>query len=544
LSLETSVNIASHLPAMARRQPDNLAVTLWSGESLTFKELDEASGTLARGLESVGIGRGVRTVLMVKPSLDFFTLTFALFKCGAVPVVVDPGMGIKNLGVCLAEAEPEAFIGIPKAHAARLLFKWAKGTIRINVTVGRRWFWGGHTLGAVSLRGQADVEYVPATTGADETAAILFTSGSTGVPKGAVYTHGNFSAQVERIRETYGIKPGEIDMPTFPLFALFDPALGMAAVIPDMDASRPADVKPENIIEPILHHGVTNIFGSPALIDKVGRYGGAHGVKLPSLKRAITAGAPVPARVLERFSNMLSPDAQVFTPYGATESLPVCSIGSAEVLSETREKTEQGAGICVGRPVKGMTVAVIRISEEPIKEWSEALRVPRGEVGEIAVKGPVVTRSYLNRQTETELAKITVPGSANFYHRMGDLGYFDDEGRLWFCGRKSHRVVTSNETYYTIPCEGVFNAHPKVYRSALVGARLHSRVEPVLVVQLEAGVQESKDLRQALLSLGAAQPLTKKIQTLLFHKSLPVDIRHNSKIFREKLAVWATERLR
>ncbi|TDI42309.1 MAG: peptide synthase [Acidobacteria bacterium] len=544
MSLETSVNIASHLPAMARRQPDNLAVTLWSGESLTFKELDEASGTLARGLESVGIGRGVLTVLMVKPSLDFFTLTFALFKCGAVPVVVDPGMGIKNLGVCLAEAQPEAFIGIPKAHAARILFRWAKGTIRTNVTVGRRWFWGGYTLDAVSRRGQADVEYVLATTGPDETAAILFTSGSTGVPKGAVYTHGNFSAQVEMIRQTYGIKPGEIDMPTFPLFALFDPALGMAAVIPDMDASRPADVKPENIIEPILRHGVTNMFGSPALIDKVGRYGEAHGVKLPSLKRAITAGAPVPARVLERFSNMLSPDAQVFTPYGATESLPVCSIGSAEVLSETREKTEQGAGICVGRPVKGMTVAVIRISEEPIKEWSEALRVPRGEVGEIAVKGPVVTRSYLNRESETKLAKITVPGSADCYHRMGDLGYFDDEGRLWFCGRKSHRVVTSNETYYTIPCEGVFNAHPKVYRSALVGARHHSRVEPVLVVQLEAGVQESKDLRQELLSLGAAQPLTKKIQTLLFHKSLPVDIRHNSKIFREKLAVWATERLR
>jgi acyl-coenzyme A synthetase/AMP-(fatty) acid ligase len=335
-------------------------------------------------------------------------------------------------------------------------------------------------------------------------------------------------------------------MPTFPLFALFDPALGMSAVIPDMDATRPAAVKPENIIEPILRHGVTNMFGSPALIDKVGRYGEAHGVKLPSLKRAISAGAPMPARVLERFTKMLSPEAQVFTPYGATESLPVCSIGSAEVLAETGKKTDQGAGICVGRPVNGMTVEVIRMSEddEPIKEWNEALRVPRGEVGEIAVKGPVVTRSYFNRDAATELAKIAVPGSAELYHRMGDLGYFDDEGRLWFCGRKTHRVVVGDETYYTIPCEGVFNAHPKVYRSALVGAKLHSEIEPVLVVELEADARESSGLRQELLDLGAAQPHTKKIQTLLFHKSLPVDIRHNSKIFREKLALWASERLR
>ena len=132
----------------------------------------------------------------------------------------------------------------------------------------------------------------PVETSEDDIAAILFTSGSTGVPKGAVYTHGNFLAQVELLKETYGIEPGEIDLPTFPLFALFDPALGMSAVIPEMDPTRPANVDPEKILGAIQRYGVTNTFGSPALLHRVGSYGAAHGVKLPTLRRVISAGAP------------------------------------------------------------------------------------------------------------------------------------------------------------------------------------------------------------------------------------------------------------
>ena len=359
---------------------------------------------------------------------------------------------------------------------------------------------------------QPDEPFLAAATTADETAAILFTSGSTGPPKGVVYTHGIFVNQVKALGELYAIEPGEIDLCTFPLFALFAPALGMTSIVPEMDATRPADVDPSKILHAIESFGASNLFGSPALIRRVGEYGAERGVKLPSLRRVISAGAPVPSRVLERFATMLSPGVQIFTPYGATESLPVASIGSDEILGETRHATDRGAGVCVGRPATGMRVEVIAIDDEPIVEWSDELLVPDGTIGEIAVQGTVVTRSYFNRFLATRLAKIGVPfapliknqvlkvigestglvlhkagptfdSGGPFWHRMGDLGYRDEQGRIWFCGRKAHRVITADGTLYTIPCEAVFNTHPRVNRTALVGIGTAGQQRPVLCVE-------------------------------------------------------------
>ncbi|MEE8321122.1 MAG: fatty acid CoA ligase family protein [Gammaproteobacteria bacterium] len=545
-----TANIASHLPAMAKQQPDTLAVAVQrKGKhylQYTYRQLDEASDRIARGLQEIGIVKGTRTVLMVKPSLDFFALVFALFKVGAVLVAVDPGIGIRDLGKCLAEAEPDAFIGIKTAHIARLLFGWARKTLSINVIADPgiiigRWMC---SLEQVNRFGSGSDKPGIYDTQPGDMAAILFTSGSTGVPKGVIYTHANFTAQVNALQDLYQIQPGEIDVATFPLFALFAPAMGMTSVIPDMDFTRPGQVDPVRIFEAIDNFGATTMFGSPALLNRVGRYGIEHNKTLPSLRRVLSAGAPVPAVVIERFKQMLNPDVQIFTPYGATESLPVSSIGSDDVLGETRIATERGKGVCVGKPVDGLEVKVIKITDTAIPQWRDELVVPADEIGEIAVKGPQVTGAYYNRPQANELAKI-MDGDNGFWHRMGDIGYIDAQGRLWFCGRKSQRVITEHGVLFTIPCEGVFNVHPGVFRTALVGVTMNNETVPVLCVELEAENRNADhdDLCKELIQLGSQFEHTRRIGTFLVHPAFPVDIRHNAKISRKQLAQWAQEKL-
>lgn len=508
-------------------------------DSFTFRQLDTLSGYIARGLHEIGIDRGVRTVLMVRPSIDFFALTFALFKVGAVPVLIDPGMGIRNLGRCLAEARPTGFIGIPKAHVARRILRWGRETIHVSVTTGSRFLGGKHTVGDLQRIGERLGPLTIAETRPDETAAILFTSGSTGIAKGAVYTHGIFAAQVESLKAIYGIEPGEVDLCTFPLFALFAPALGMTAVIPEMDPTRPARVDPIKIITAIEQFKVTNLFGSPALINRVGLYGEQRGIKLPTLRRVISAGAPAIAMVVQRFAAMLAPGVQVFTPYGATESLPVANIGSDTILNETRQLTDIGCGVCVGVPVPGMDVRIIPIRDDPIPVFDPATCLKRHRVGEIAVCGPVVTKEYFGRPEATALAKMR-DAEGRVWHRMGDVGYFDDYGRLWFCGRKAHRVEARNQTLFTDKVEPIFNTVPGVRRTGLVGVKRNGETHPVLCVELEETCERPwRDVDRDLRALAEKFDYSCRIEVFLeYPRDFPVDPRHNSKIFREKLAHW------
>ena len=545
-------NIASYLPARAVERPDGPAVVMPEGYNglgkrcyshLTFSQLDRLCDAYAHGLRAQGFARGDRVLLMVRQGLELIALTFALFKLGCVPVLIDPGMGRKGFLRCVESCAPSRMVGIPLAHTAKILFRGAFESVETAVITEPRWYSGAPALSRI-----ADFEagpFEPVDTGRDELAAILYTSGSTGPPKGVLYTHGIFDGQVGAIGEMYGVEAGEACVPGFPLFALFSVALGMRCVIPDMDPSKPAEVDPANLVEAIRDFGATMAFGSPAIWVAVARFCEAKGLTLPSITRLLTFGAPISPLLMERYTRIL-PNGSIHTPYGATESLPVASISSDEVLAETAEASKEGRGMCVGRPIERATVRLLRITDEAIPSWDAAEEVAPGEIGEITVRGPNVTQGYDRRPEHDRLSKIA-PGvedeSPTLWHRMGDVGYLDEQGRLWFCGRKAHRVETVQGTMFSVPCEAIFNNHPRVYRSALVGLGPRGQQVPAIVVEPEPGqfpdgAQAEAAFREELLALGRANELTRGIERIYFHRAFPVDKRHNAKIHREELAEW------
>ena len=538
-------NIATHLAHRAAAAPYQVALYAPTDRSiggrasyihLTYAQLEAEVALLAQGFAADGLTPGTRVAVMVPPSLPFFVLTFALFRAGLVPVFIDPGMGFASLKRCLAQAKPTVFIGVAKAHVARLILGWRRGSWTRLLQVGDRSFFLGVTaLDDLRRAGAKQTQRLP--TVADATAAILFTSGSTGTPKGVVYGHEQFNAQIAALKSLFDIQPGEIDLGTFPLFALYAPALAMTGVIPSMDFTRPAQVDAAKMFAAIDDFGVSNMFGSPALLRALANFGVPRGVSLPSLRRFISAGAAMDPKILRQAVKMLGPKAQIFTPYGATEVLPVSCIGSDEILSDTAAGAAAGRGICVGKPAPGVELRVISISDDAIDLWRDDLCVEQGVVGEIVVGAAQVTLAYDQCPEATRLAKIPLRHSEGLLHRMGDLGYLDSRGRLWFCGRKAHRLQLQSSEMYTEICEGIFNAQPHIYRSALVGCGAPGRMTPVLCVEAEerlSKVQQAQ-LTRSLRTAAMAHDETAAIAEFRFYDHLPVDTRHNSKIRREQL---------
>ncbi len=575
-SVQPRINVADRLAEAARERPDAIALATPTGRggwrSITLSELDSDATLAARGLAAMGVGPGKRIALLVKPSVEFVTLVFALLRTGATMVLVDAGLGRKNIVRCLASTEPDGFVAIPIGHALRVVKSKQFAKAKLNVTVGRRWFWGGETLESVKRLGESAIrnpQSAIAHTIASDPAAIVFTSGSTGPPKDVLYTHETFVTQCAMIQAEYDIRPGDIDLACFPLFGLFNVACGVTTVLPDMDFSRPASCDPKKVLAAANHWKVTQAFASPAVWDRVSRYCDTTGERIPTLRKILSCGAPVPAKVLRRTLACVHPDAQMHTPYGATEALPIATIEAQEILGETAAKTDEGAGVCVGRKfgtrehadlidgepttqVVGVESPfewrVIRITDTPIATIDETEELPTGEIGELIVRGPQVSTRYLSGEPGASATGVNphnahakISDGVTVWHRMGDVGYFDAEGRFWYCGRKSQRVVTDHGTVYTECAEGVFNAHTEVSRAALVGFGDRSNQVAAMCVMYRTPHDEWPELfktgdgaREAE-RIGCNSIATSLIQTVIPTAKFPVDARHNSKIVREIL---------
>ncbi len=524
---------------MAAAQPQTAALKIPRGRTrtgdidyltLSFAELDAEVAAWSARLAGAGVTRGDRTLVMVRQGLPLIASVFAIFRLGAVPVVIDPGMGLKSFLACVAHARPRALVGIPTAQIVSRVFRAPFRSVQVRVSAASA------LAARISAAPRAAQDVRAVNSPATDLAAILFTSGSTGAPKGVCYEHGMFEAQVRLIRETYAIEPGEIDLPMLPIFALFNPALGMTTVVPELDPRRPAALDPAKIVQAIQQERVTNSFGSPTLWRRIGEHCRTNGITLPTLRRVLCAGAAVPASLWKASHDFL-PRGRLHSPYGATEALPVASVSAKEIDAGSFR------GACVGRPVREMDVKIIAIDDASIATLADARALPPGEIGEIIVHGPVVTKTYDVRPEATTLAKIA-DRSGGVWHRMGDCGYLDADGRLWFCGRKVERVETIRGTLHTEPCEQVFRQHPRAARCALIAIGDRGRQRAALVV--EARVRDSataRALARELRLLGREQPASADITLFYFREKFPVDVRHNAKIHRLTLAKWAIEQI-
>lgn len=544
---DATVDIAERVRNVALADPQRVALIhaqrLPGGtlryRRFTYRQLSDRAEALAVGLRRIGVVEGTRCSFMVPPGFDAMVLGLALWRVGAIVVGIEPhSHGLRSVARSLAKVEPEVFFGTPSAHVARLAFGWGRSTIRTNVVVGPLPLPGMVTLGSLAS-GPVPARPAPPAVRPTDPAVIAFTTGSTGAPKPTVLEQRNLAAMMATVLGHWRLDDhgGVVDMPTFPMFWIIGLASGGTVVVPPMDFTMqgPGAADPALLLRTIRDCGVTSMFGSPALLTNLAHHARHHGITDVGLRRIVAGGAEVPGPLFAEVRHMLAPGGEMYSDYGATEALPVTEISGATVLGETWARTEAGAGVCVGHPLPGVEVRIIAIDDGPIPDWNNATELPAGAIGEVVARSPHISPYYFRQPEATAENKIADHGGA--WHRVGDTGYLDDDGRVWVCGRRSHRVVTARGVAYPLCCEPVANAHPAVARSALVGVNgRDGRRRALLCVQLTDEWTPSDDLTAELRSLLADHEATRLVDDVIFVARVPVDRRHNAKIDRPALA--------
>ncbi|MBN2683747.1 MAG: AMP-binding protein [Pontiellaceae bacterium] len=503
MNRSSSTNITSMLDQAAARVPDRPALVL-GGQPISFRSLSQEVNQCANLLTHLGLKRGQRMIIMIPMSPELYIVMLAIIRCGAVAVFVDPWISMRQIAAFSAFADPAGFIGIPKSHLLRLMNHKLAG-IPITLSTGSVWM---GLPARTSLKSRADFppDSEPVPVAVDDPALITFTSGSSGIPKGANRTHGFLKAQYEALCEELDYRDDDIDMPMFPVFALRNLAAGITSVIPEMDFRNVAEVDPVQIDCQIREHGVTLITASPPFIDRLASLDNP-----PYIRQIFTGGAPVTATQIERWHRGF-PDTQIDIIYGSTEAEPVAHLSTHE-----RVETDQQKGFCCGKPTDLLRTRIVQIFKSPIApDQLDALTLPQGETGELLVSGKHVCRDYFNNAAAVQENKVIEP-DGTCWHRMGDTGYFDEEGRFFLTGR----------------------VHSTIMRK---GQILHAQVVEAAVQKQLPNAQRVAALEQdeKLLIVVQGEPSEHSIDAdrVIFTKTpLPLDPRHKSKIDYQALKI-------
>jgi acyl-coenzyme A synthetase/AMP-(fatty) acid ligase len=467
--------------------------------------------------------------MLVPPGVDLTVCLYACWKMGAVGVIADAGLGVKGMGRALQSAAPDYLIGIPKALAAARAMDWPGRRIAVEPPSDVARSVLGIWSSLDELRRLGDGRPSPPHPGPDDLAVVVFTSGATGPAKGVRYRHRQAQAQVDALMRIYGIRPSDRLVAAFAPFALYGPAMGISSVVPDMEITSPGTLDAAALAEAAKAIDATLVFASPAALANVSatadRLSSSQQAALERVRLLMSAGAPVPPDLLAR-ANRIMPNAEAHTPYGMTEVLPVADISLDEIID-----AGAGTGVCVGHPIDGIEILIDPLDQlgRPIGDPGTATNV----TGEVVIRAAHVKDGY-DRLWSTQFRSAQPPG----YHRSGDVGRLDDEGRLWIEGRLAHVISAENGPVTPVAVEHAARSVEGVDLAAAVGVGPVG-AQQVVVVIATAQPPRRPRLAEIALTDRVRDAVDVDVAAVLEVPALPVDKRHNSKIDRLRVAEWA-----
>ncbi len=505
-------------PAIVALKDPMLGLGKKKREVCTFDELDKKINIYANSFINNGIEKSQKVLIFIPPSIELMCTVFSLFKIGAIPILIDPGMGVDHLVKHIEAVKADALIGISKSlYLKKLKSKFFK-TVKTAINVDGKLL--GTSLDKI-IKDQSN-EFEAHDFDKDELAAILFTSGATGPAKGVEYTMGMFISQTRQLKSTLNLVHSDRDLSGFPLFALFSLCMGLTTYITQsIDAAKPAATNPKKLVNDLIENKITFANGSPSIWKTLIPYLKNKKRNIKTLKKLATFGAPVSHDLLRQLKEVL-PDCEIYTPYGATESLPITNISSTVILGESSQFTKKGKGVCVGYPLNGVKVKI-----------DGAKNFHGHPAGELLVNSNMTSLNYYENPQENAKAKTKI--NDEDFHRIGDMGYFDDWGRLWYLGRQSHTLYQDSNVLYPTSFEGVINAHTKVKTSALIQVEGQACMAIICNDDITMGPVAKESFFNELRVFSKKLVPIDQIKKFFLVESFPVDIRHNIKIDRPAL---------